>query len=57
MFFRMLAQLVQLGLQFDDRFLEIELMFHASGRLNIVFLKFNANRINAKGRTCVRPPR
>ena len=30
MFFRMLAEFVQLVLQFDDRLLEIELMFHAS---------------------------
>jgi hypothetical protein len=30
MFFRVLAQFVQLGLQFDDGLLEIKLMFHAS---------------------------
>jgi hypothetical protein len=29
MFFRVLAEFVELGLQFDDRLLEIELMFHA----------------------------
>jgi len=29
MLFRMLPELVQPGLQFDDRLLEIELMFHA----------------------------
>ena len=34
-FFRVLAQFIQLGLQFDDRLLEIELMFHAWGRLNL----------------------
>ena len=28
-FFRVFAQFIQLGLQFDDRLLEIELMFHA----------------------------
>ncbi len=32
--FRVLAQFLQLGLQFDDRLLEIELMFHACGKLN-----------------------
>jgi hypothetical protein len=30
MFFRVLAEFVQFGLQFDDGLLEIELMFHAS---------------------------
>ena len=29
MFLRVLPEIVQLVLQFDDRFLEIELMFHA----------------------------
>jgi hypothetical protein len=29
MFFGVLAKFVQLGLQFDDGLLEIELMFHA----------------------------
>ena len=35
MFFRVFAEFVELGLQFDDRFLEIELMFHASGMLAV----------------------
>ena len=35
MFFRVLAEFVQLVLQFDDRLLEIELMFHASGSLTV----------------------
>jgi hypothetical protein len=34
--FRVLAEIVQLVLQFEDRLLEIELMFHAPGSL-IVF--------------------
>ena len=37
MLFRMFAEFVQLALQFDDRLLEIELMFHASGSLNVLF--------------------
>ena len=31
---RVLAKLIQLALQFDDRLLEIELMFHARGKLS-----------------------
>jgi hypothetical protein len=54
---RMSAQVVQFALQFDDRFLEIELMFHAWGRLTLIPAQFNANSGNAEGRTCVRPSR
>jgi len=35
MFFRVLAEFVQLGLQFDDGLLEIKLMFHAFGILTV----------------------
>jgi hypothetical protein len=43
MFFGMLAEFVQLGLQFDDGLLEIELMFHALGRLIVFCVPINAD--------------
>ena len=42
MFFRVFAQFIQLVLQFDDRLLEIELMFHAWRMLNLMPFQFNA---------------
>jgi hypothetical protein len=53
--FRMFAEFVQLVLQFDDRLLEIELVFHASGKLNVFRPAINANSINAKKRPDFRP--
>ena len=43
MFFRMLAEFVQFGLQFDDWLLEIELMFHALESLIIFCAPINAD--------------
>jgi hypothetical protein len=48
MLFRVFAKVVQLVLQFDDRLLEIELVFHAPERLNVFRPAINANSINAK---------
>jgi hypothetical protein len=52
----MFAKVVQLALQFDDRLLEIELVFHTPARVGIFHPAINANSIKAKGRTFVRPP-
>jgi hypothetical protein len=54
--FRMFAEFIQLVLQFDNRLLEIELVFHAQARLNVFCPAINANSRDAKGRTFVRPP-
>jgi hypothetical protein len=56
MLFRMFTKVVQLALQFDDRLLEIELVFHTPARVGIFHPAINANSIKAKGRTFVRPP-
>ena len=47
MLFRVLAEVLQLVLQFDDRLLEIELMFHASASL-CVFHPINQWRNSTK---------
>jgi hypothetical protein len=51
----MSAEFVQLVLQFDDWLLEIELVFHTSGKLYIFCAAINANSINAKKRPDFRP--
>jgi hypothetical protein len=53
--FRMFAEFVQLVLQFDDRLLEIELVFHASGNLYVFRPAINANSISVKKRPDFRP--
>ena len=50
MLFRVFAEFVQLALQFDDRLLEIELMFHASGKLYVF-----GRTINGEFQKCERP--
>ena len=44
------AQIVQLVLQFDDRLLEIELMFHASGSLTFFAPESMRNSMSRKKR-------
>jgi hypothetical protein len=46
MFFRVLTQIIQFALQFDDRLFEIELMFHAWERLT--FFEFQSMQKSEK---------
>src|SRR5690242_21657460 len=57
MLFRVFPKVVELALQFDNRFFEIELMFHVSERYPFLAGQSMVNSRNAKGRTFVRPPR
>ena len=55
MLFRVFPQFVQLALQFDNRLFEIELMFHASGKLNVFRPVINANSCKKSERPDLRP--
>ena len=61
MLLRVSSKVVELVLQFDDRFLEIELMSHALGRLNVFYRSINRIPKHVPGSiviaTLIHPPK